>query len=112
MGVVPATWGPSSVLARHRPPGPSGPAPLSTATRPVADRTARQLEGDDGGVDVGELPDRGGDAIGAAVVQQTPPTGGEAPSGQEHGELGVPVARDLGGELEGGSGPGAGRDTR
>ena len=51
----------------------------------------------------GRWPDRGGDAVGAAVVQQPPPSRREAAPGQQHGELGVAVAGDLGGELQRGA---------
>ena len=52
----------------------------------------------------GRWPDGGGDAVGAAVVQQPAPPRREAAPGQQHRELGVAVARDLGGELERGAG--------
>ena len=49
------------------------------------------------------MSDGRGDAVGAAVVQQATPPRREAAPGQQHGELGVAVAGDLGGQLERGA---------
>ena len=95
IGVVPAARAPQPARRRHaarrRAAAPARPGD-SAASGGLGRQPPDELEGDDGGVDVGRLADRGGDAVGAAVVQQPAPAGGEAAPGQQDGQLGVAVA--------------------
>ena len=59
-----------------------------------------ELIGHDGGTHVVELRDPGGDAVGRAVVEQAMPTGGESPSREQDGQLGLFVGHCLGREFE------------
>ncbi len=106
MGIVPAARGPSSTSIRwtSRVVRVARAAALSMNRRPrSAVRPPVSWKGTMVALTWGSWPDRGGDPVRAAVVEQATPTGGEAPAGQEDGELGGPVRRCLGGELERGA---------
>ena len=61
---------------------------------------AVDVEGDDGGVDVLQPADGGGDALAGGVVQQPAPAVGVGPAGQQHAHLGLAVGGRLVGHLQ------------
>ncbi len=72
------------------------------ACRLPAAQQALDVEGGDGGADVGDLGDGGDDAIGGVVVQEAAGDAPVGPAGQHHEHFGLAVAGQVVGQLGGG----------
>ena len=104
--VVPATAGtpgPASDLpgwtAPARPAWTAGSAPPPGRAADLLLDPGRHQEGDDGGVDVGQLAHDLDDAVGGLVVEDPAPGLAVGAAGQQHADLGLAVGQ-LGRQLE------------